>query len=72
MRIIKSFKHLSISSTCTCIPSLYMYLLLVQMNNNNVNAHFGYVHHLNNNVHLCSPKNTKSQISSLVTKEYFL
>jgi hypothetical protein len=35
--------------TCTCVLSFNMYLLLAQIdNNNNINAHFGYVHHVNN------------------------
>jgi hypothetical protein len=37
--------------SCTCLPSFNMYLLFVQIdNNNNVNAHFGYVHHMNNKI----------------------
>ena len=40
--------QLAAEMTCTCFPSLCMYLLLAQIDNNNNNAHFGYVHHLNN------------------------
>jgi hypothetical protein len=36
--------------TYTCLPSFNMYLLLAQINNNNniIDAHFGYVHYMNN------------------------
>jgi len=40
--------QLAAEITCTCFPLLCMYLLLAQIDNNNDNAHFGYVHHLNN------------------------
>jgi hypothetical protein len=36
--------------TYTCPRFLHMYLLLALKNNNNTNAHFGYVHHMNNSV----------------------
>ena len=61
--------QLAAEMTCTCFPLLCMYLLLAQINNNNINAHFGYVHHLNNKHRLVEYCNRKSRDFSLPTSD---